>query len=65
MIEEDLKNVFEDKMSVTIDLSNNEKRQEINLKEAKRIILINEIKKINKSFNADEYSKSTWWDFNK
>ena len=52
-------------MSATIALSNNEKGQEINLKEEKRVKKINKIKKIDKRFNADEYLKSIQWDFNK
>ena len=50
-------------MSITIDLTTNVMRQEIDLKEERRITLINKITKIDKSFNADEYLKSTDYDY--
>ena len=64
-IDEDLGYTFEDNMNITIDLSNSEKRQEIDLKKERMVKLINKIKKIDKSFNADEYLTSTRWDYNK
>ena len=61
--DDDIEYIFHNDISITIDLSTNEVHQEINLKEEKRITLINKIKKTDKSFNADKYLKATDYDY--
>ena len=50
-------------MSIAIDLTTNKMRQQIDLKEEKRIKLIKKITKTDKSFNADKYLRSIDYDY--